>query len=310
VTDLPERTPLNVVLARSHWALIAARSWVMSSGHASLEIVVVWRPGLERKTKRGRIGLPWHPHFVDSDAEMLKLGILTTDGRFLIVPNDIKPQHRKVPWREPASILAIPLPVASLDGITFACGWRMANIPFKAVDLGALPKPRKTSAAPKSSPDLEPGALLPLNQRVVRNDRAEVWLTSLVAQSSGFALGVMRQVKDGSDLDLHVLPVQYLQGGPTGDVFRFGVEYASGARATNVDEQCHIRRRSAKLEVVFRDYPENSATEVAWCTPVPRSGSVAFVCEWPAAGIALTRHQLDGAAIRQAAALSTRLARG
>lgn len=308
--SLPERTPLNALLARSRWALIAVRSLAVSDGRAWLQIVVVWRSGLERKTKRGRIGLPWQPLFVDSDAEMLKLGIRTADGRFLTVPSDVTPEHRKVPWRDRASILLIPLPSASLDALTFACQWKLADIPFKAVNLEALTKARNHSAAPKSHSDLEPGALVPINRRVASNDRAEVWLTSLVAESSGFALNVMRHMKDGTDLDLRVLPVQYVHGGRTGDVFRFGLEYSSGARATNLDEQCHIGRRSANLHVVSRDYTENSATEVAWCAPVPATGSVAFFCEWPAAGIALTRHQLEGETIRQAAAQSTKLARG
>lgn len=311
MTDLPERTPLNVVLARSQRALIAARSWTRPDGHAWLQLVVVWTSGLERKTKRGRISFPWHPLFVESDLEMLKLGIGTDDGHFLTVPGDLRPNHRKVPWRERASILAIPLPTASLDGLTFACQWLMADIPFKTVDLGALPKPRSRSADRKRhSDDLQPGALAPLNLRVAGSDRAEVWLTSVVAETSGFALGVMRQVKDGNDVDLRVLPVQYVQGGPTDDLFRFGIDYSSGARSTNLDEQCQIHRRSAQLLVVSRDYAEHSATEVAWCTPVPAQGSVTFVCQWPTAGIPLTRRQLDGATIREAAALSARMARG
>jgi hypothetical protein len=36
--------------------------------------------------------------------------------------------------------------------------------------------------------------------------------------------------------------------------------------------------------------------EQYWVAPLPPPGPVAFVCEWPAAGIALTRGEVDAAA--------------
>jgi hypothetical protein len=45
----------------------------------------------------------------------------------------------------------------------------------------------------------------------------------------------------------------------------------------------------------------------AWVWPLPPPAPFDLVCEWPGLGIPLTRHAIDGAAIRTAAALSVPL---
>ena len=39
-----------------------------------------------------------------------------------------------------------------------------------------------------------------------------------------------------------------------------------------------------------------------WVWPLPPPGRLAFVCEWPALGIPLSRYEIDSALIRDAAA--------
>jgi hypothetical protein len=47
-----------------------------------------------------------------------------------------------------------------------------------------------------------------------------------------------------------------------------------------------------------------------WVTPLPPPGRLEFVCEWPAAGIALTRVEVDADPIREAATRVTTLWEG
>jgi hypothetical protein len=39
-----------------------------------------------------------------------------------------------------------------------------------------------------------------------------------------------------------------------------------------------------------------------WIWPLPPTGRLAFVCEWPAAGVPLTRHEIDAQLILDATA--------
>jgi hypothetical protein len=44
-----------------------------------------------------------------------------------------------------------------------------------------------------------------------------------------------------------------------------------------------------------------------WVWPLPPAGRLALVCEWPAAGILLTRHEIDAQLILDAASRAQRL---
>jgi hypothetical protein len=92
------------------------------------------------------------------------------------------------------------------------------------------------------------------------------------------------------------------QEGLPDELFRFGVEFSDGRRATTVSGP------------ILDDEPEGpvltqggggggsgSWESEFWLWPLPPPGPLAFVCEWPARGIALTRAEVDAALVRDAA---------
>lgn len=90
------------------------------------------------------------------------------------------------------------------------------------------------------------------------------------------------------------------------DMLRFGVEFADGAKATNTQG----RPRDIDAEP---DGPVlngggggggGSWRQTHWVWPLPPAGSLTFVCEWPAAGVALTHRQTDPQLVLDAAARS------
>jgi len=89
------------------------------------------------------------------------------------------------------------------------------------------------------------------------------------------------------------------------DLVRFGIQFPDGGRATNLDTD-RARPDSYRPESGLRTQGgsssggEASQRFSAW--PLPASGDVVLVCEWPAYGIAESRLIIDGDALRAAAA--------
>lgn len=89
------------------------------------------------------------------------------------------------------------------------------------------------------------------------------------------------------------------------EAFRFGVQFADGRKATNL---------AAPWPTGPDETPEGpilvlhsgggggkSWTQNLWVWPLPPAGPLAFVCEWPAEGIELTRVAIDAGLILDAA---------
>lgn len=110
---------------------------------------------------------------------------------------------------------------------------------------------------------------------------------------------------------------------PTGDLpdelFRAGVEFADGSKATTLDAGPHRSSSVVAMTALQEEAapPEESVllarggtgggqrwSQSLWLWPLPREGPLSFVCEWPALGIGLSRAAVDAALIREAAARS------
>jgi hypothetical protein len=95
------------------------------------------------------------------------------------------------------------------------------------------------------------------------------------------------------------------------DRLLFGIEYANGDRASNLDD---FRTRgpgvAAPLTLTRQGGGSSgdlSANQTFWVSPLPPAGPVTFVLAWPAFGITESRTEVDGEAIRAAADRSTLL---
>lgn len=84
---------------------------------------------------------------------------------------------------------------------------------------------------------------------------------------------------------------------------RLGVEFSDRRKATNTASS--LRMETQPPGPVLRPggggTSAHSGSQDQWVWPLPSPGPVSFVCEWPAAGIALTRHEIDGDLILEAA---------
>ncbi len=177
------------------------------------------------------------------------------------------------------------------------------------------PPPRQAAhrlppwAAP---PENEVGVAVPLRVLLGRTDELALALGDVVAYSTGFALWLGVRLHPGAGIDARTAWLQ-LHGGSAGDEaeqLRFGVEFADGRKATNVGQ----RRPPGDEELPISLVPRGGSGAGGlsfdagyWVFPLPPPGRLTVAAEWPARGLAETRHELDAGAILEAAAKSEAL---
>jgi hypothetical protein len=141
-----------------------------------------------------------------------------------------------------------------------------------------------------------------------------VCITRLAAYDIGFEFEIRTVARPGGrelDLDPMLFGPHRHRGGRSGggedmadEMLRFGVQFADGGKATNMSGFHH-----------GQDPPPGPIMhgggggggggdwrQTEWVWPLPPPGPVAFVCEWPAAGIPLSRGEVDAQTILDAAA--------
>jgi hypothetical protein len=90
------------------------------------------------------------------------------------------------------------------------------------------------------------------------------------------------------------------------EVLRFGVQFADGSKATNVGGDLPHDPAVAPAGPVIVPGGGGGGGgrwhQSLWVWPLPPPGRLLFVCEWPAAGIPLTRFEIDAHLVIDAAA--------
>lgn len=149
---------------------------------------------------------------------------------------------------------------------------------------------------------------------LARSERAAVCVSRIAAYPTGFEIALLTIAgEEDDDLDPGIFGMRRHQmrrrleaGGSLPDeTLRFGVQFADGGKATT----------TAGMGPPGREEPTGPVLRPGgggggggnwradlWVWPLPPAGALALVCEWPAAGIALTRHEVDAALIIEAAA--------
>lgn len=92
------------------------------------------------------------------------------------------------------------------------------------------------------------------------------------------------------------------------DVLRLGVAFADGRKATNLAHEFGFTRPADDGIVLRSDGGGGGGERYAqtyWIWPIPSRGPLTVVCEWPSYGVPVTRLDLDGDAIRDAAGRAT-----
>src|SRR5579884_2314559 len=142
--------------------------------------------------------------------------------------------------------------------------------------------------------------VVPLELALARTDRFAVFVTSLNAYPEGFEFDLVA-VAAPSEGDEELLdpmlfgpPRHRLRPGVEGipdDVLRIGVQFSDGRKATNTGGFPHFPPdfENPPDAPVMRGGGGGGGDrrwhQSEWVWPLPPPGPLAFVCQWPAAGI-------------------------
>jgi hypothetical protein len=156
-------------------------------------------------------------------------------------------------------------------------------------------------------PENELGIAVPLRRILFRSDDLAVALLGVVAFSNGLELQVaMRRREVPAEPDpMHFhMRSRHARGGELApEVFRFGVEYADGRKATNLGFPFGEQEPAGPVLMERGGGGGGRSWSFGyWLWPLPPPGPLRVVIEWPVADIALTAVELDGSVLAAAAA--------
>jgi hypothetical protein len=143
---------------------------------------------------------------------------------------------------------------------------------------------------------------------IARSASAAVYVGRCLAYPTGFELEVRVELAaDAADLDPSLNGPHHRPGSRSGsswdEMLKFGVEFSDGRKATNVS----LRRPGSEApeEPVLWGMGGGGGggrwRQDFWVWPLPPPGPVTLVCEWPVAGIALSRAEIDAQVLLVAA---------
>jgi hypothetical protein len=146
---------------------------------------------------------------------------------------------------------------------------------------------------------------------LARSALAAVCVTRISAYPAGFAfeLLTLSDADSSEDLDPHLMGFRHRRARAEGSdtQLRLGVQFSDGAKATSVGPRPGFAGRDEKPAAPVL-HPQGGGGAPGgwrlgyWVWPLPPAGPLAFVCEWPAASIPLTRHDIDAQLVLDASA--------
>ena len=149
---------------------------------------------------------------------------------------------------------------------------------------------------------------LALELLIARNDRAAVAITGLWAYPAGFEFLVSGRVRPGI---LWEYAEDYASAEAQGPGLRMGIQFATGAKATNLRglpcSDVDSRSDGPSMSMIMSGGGRGGFEWRYWVSPLPPLGPLAFVCEWPAFDIEETQASIDAETIREAAGRSIQL---
>jgi hypothetical protein len=144
------------------------------------------------------------------------------------------------------------------------------------------------------------------------NERAAVYIGRCSVYPSGFELELRVFVQAGADeLDPSHNGVYHRPGrGSTyEEMLRFGIAFSDGRKVTNVGGRAPGPGEPSDPVLWGMGGGGGGGRwhQDFWVWPLPPPGPVGFVCEWPAAGIPLSRQEVEAQLLLDAAARARRL---
>jgi hypothetical protein len=151
--------------------------------------------------------------------------------------------------------------------------------------------------------------IVPIDRVLAQTATVAVCLTTVAGYASGFQVEILAMLED-EDAEVDVFgfrPVRHGTGIPS-DMLRFGIQLADGSKVTNTDQRTNLEGRSASGEplgpvMMSREGRRGGGNweQAYWILPLPPSGPLVFVCEWPEYGVQLTQWEMDAQVILDAA---------
>jgi hypothetical protein len=172
----------------------------------------------------------------------------------------------------------------------------------------------RTVGPPGSSrpPTWSPG-ILPVELILARTPQRAIGLTGIRAYPTGFGCTLhlrLREVIPGEQSNFGAFNMFGDGVDPAGEFadyyLRFGVGFADGRKATNLNQRWDFDESPAPdpptLRLVRWEGYDLLAWEVdVWVWGLPPPGPLVFACEWPARGISETRVEIDTGPVLEAA---------
>jgi hypothetical protein len=191
-------------------------------------------------------------------------------------------------------------------------------------------EPRKDPPAVSSRPEWiappedELGVCVPIGRVVGRSERGVIALSHVTAFSTGVVFALVAQLRglrrSEASRVFHEQHMGMMDGEELPDAFlRLGLELPDGRRVSNLAGRRAFALRSrdeAPEEPVLAPHGggggqagegEVSMRPGYWLWPLPEPGTLDLVCEWPIAGIALSKLEIDATQLRGAAERVERL---
>jgi hypothetical protein len=150
------------------------------------------------------------------------------------------------------------------------------------------------------------GGIVQMQLTLVRNESLAVAVMDARAYPTGleFTVSVRRRRKGRTRLEAPPLWWDRpLRGEIPPELLRFGVQFADGRKATSLTFPHRPDEEPSGPVLAPRSGSGGGAQwdHGFWLYPLPPSGPLAFVCEWPSEGIELTRQEVDAEVVREAA---------
>jgi hypothetical protein len=151
--------------------------------------------------------------------------------------------------------------------------------------------------------------IAPVQLIIARTDQTVVAVAGIQAYPAGFSFTLHLRLRNLSAREERQLPYLLdradLEDDPLADdVLRFGVQFADGGKATNLDRPSYDPEHEPDRPVL-REHGGGGGGAWwdmdLWVWPLPPAGPFAFVCAWPGRGIAESRVETDAGMILEAA---------
>jgi hypothetical protein len=156
---------------------------------------------------------------------------------------------------------------------------------------------------------------VPLELVLARSATAAICVIRVSAYPTGFEFDLLTLSDPDSEEDLepHMFGPRHRRGQAEADQrLRLGVQFSDDRKATNVGAGPGLSSHSEDppgpvLSAGGGGGGGGRWRQSYWVWPLPPVGPLAFVCEWSAASIPLTRHEMDTQLVLDAAARASQI---